>query len=108
VDLIGLELQILALAEARASSIQPELHGYLIATSLSPGGGARLASEGRIYRALARLEDAGYLKSRWEVLGPDQSGPRKRLYRLTGKGQTELDHARAVLTASHRTAPVLP
>ena len=42
---------------------------------------------GTIYPALARLEQAGWLSSRWEDVDPGLAGrPRRRLYRLTGEG----------------------
>lgn len=43
---------------------------------------------GTIYPALARLEQAGWLASRWEDASPsDQGRPRRRFYRLTGPGE---------------------
>ncbi len=42
---------------------------------------------GTIYPALARLEQAGWLVSRWEETDPAEAGrPRRRLYRLTDEG----------------------
>jgi PadR family transcriptional regulator PadR len=44
---------------------------------------------GTIYPALLRLEEAGWLTSRWEDVDPSEvKRPRRRLYRLTGVGQT--------------------
>src|SRR5215831_8341597 len=46
----------------------------------------KLAS-GTLYPILLRLEEAGWLTSRWEVEDPRELGrPRRRLYRLTGEG----------------------
>lgn len=43
---------------------------------------------GTIYPALSRLEQAGWLESRWEDIDPStEKRPRRRLYRLTGQGQ---------------------
>ncbi len=48
----------------------------------------RLAS-GTLYPILFRLETAGWLKSAWEKVDPSEVGrPRRRLYTLTGVGQT--------------------
>ena len=50
---------------------------------------ARLAElkTGTIYPALARLEEAGWLVSRWEAVDPAEEGrPRRRLYELTPDG----------------------
>jgi PadR family transcriptional regulator, regulatory protein PadR len=55
--------------------------------------GLELAKEaglksGTIYPALARLERAGWLESRWEMVDPAEVGrPRRRLYLLTGEGE---------------------
>ena len=47
---------------------------------------AKLAS-GTLYPILMRLEEAGWLKSRWEAGDPTLLGrPRRRLYRITAKG----------------------
>ncbi len=50
---------------------------------------------GTLYPMLVRLEDAGWLKGEWEDVDPSKAGrPRRRVYRITGVGQTE---ARAAL-----------
>jgi PadR family transcriptional regulator PadR len=42
---------------------------------------------GTLYPILFRLEEAGWLASRWEVGDPSELGrPRRRLYRITGVG----------------------
>lgn len=46
-------------------------------------------SSGTLYPLLARLETSGWLKSEWEQIDPSREGrPRRRLYTLTGLGQT--------------------
>jgi len=48
---------------------------------------ARLKS-GTLYPALMRMERLGWLSGRWEEIDPASAGrPRRRLYRLTGKGE---------------------
>jgi DNA-binding PadR family transcriptional regulator len=43
---------------------------------------------GTLYPILARLEQANWLDSRWEVGDPRELGrPRRRLYQLTGLGE---------------------
>jgi len=43
---------------------------------------------GTVYPALARFEEAGWLKGEWEKIDPSREGrPRRRFYRLTGLGQ---------------------
>ena len=51
---------------------------------------------GTLYPILLRLEDYGWLESRWENIDPSKIGrPRKRLYRITNTGasnaQAEFD-----------------
>lgn len=44
-------------------------------------------SSGTTYPILLRLEEAGWVKSRWEVEDPHELGrPRRRLYQVTGLG----------------------
>lgn len=44
-------------------------------------------ANGTIYPILCRLEQAGWLESKWEEIDPSEEGrPRKRLYRLTRTG----------------------
>src|SRR6266446_372740 len=59
-------------------------------------------SSGTLYPLLARLENAGWLASEWELIDPSKTGrPRRRFYRLTGHGQTSASRALAEL----QTAP---
>jgi PadR family transcriptional regulator, regulatory protein PadR len=56
---------------------------------------------GTLYPLLARLENAGWMKSEWEQVDPREIGrPRKRFYRLTGQGQTRARRALAELQTS--------
>lgn len=48
-------------------------------------------ASGTLYPILMRFEDAGWLSSVWEVADPKEAGrPRRRLYRITGAGQSAL------------------
>ena len=60
---------------------------------LDMGQRAQLKS-GSLYPILARLEQRGWLESRWED-SPDAGRPRRRYYRLTGGG---IDLARKALS----------
>ena len=68
-------------------------HGYAVVEALrARSGGAFDLAEGTVYPALHRLEAAGLLTSRWS----DESGRRRRTYRLTPKGHQALaDERRA-------------
>lgn len=49
---------------------------------------------GTLYPLLNRLEESGWLESRWEEVEPREVGrPRRRLYRLTGVGQLKAQEA---------------
>jgi len=50
------------------------------------GRSTNLAS-GTLYPILMRLEDAGWVESRWETDSPQELGrPRRRFYKITGVG----------------------
>ena len=62
-------------------------HGYEVIQRLRERSDQLLdLPEGSIYPALHRLERAGFLKGRWE----QGAGPRRRVYRVTPKGEREL------------------
>lgn len=61
-----------------------------------------------IYDTLARLEGAGWLRSEWEEIDPRVDGrPRRRLYRLTGLGESAardaLERQLKILTRARRS-----
>lgn len=62
------------------------LHGYAVIEALKDRSGGRLAlPEGTVYPALHRLERSGLLASAWS-----ENGRRRRVYRLTSRGEREL------------------
>lgn len=66
-------------------------HGYAVIESLKARSGGRLdLPEGTVYPVLHRLESSGLLSSQWST----ESGRRRRVYRITRKGQLELGHKR--------------
>lgn len=81
----ALRLRVLHLAA------QDELHGAVLTTHLADAG--HRVSPGTLYPLLHRLQEAGLLKSRTEVL----DGRRVRRYRTTKKGRRALADCRAVL-----------
>lgn len=67
-------------------------HGYGVIEQLrSRSGDAFDLPEGTVYPVLHRLDAAGYLSSEWT----EDSGRRRRLYRLTDKGRTALIEERS-------------
>jgi PadR family transcriptional regulator len=78
----GLILAVVAAAPA---------HGYAIIEELKQRSrGAFALPEGTVYPALHRLEQSGLLASSWA----SGSGRRRRVYRLTARGQRGLAGAR--------------
>ena len=68
-------------------------HGFLLAKEMQDRAGARLLTAyGTLYKALERLEKAGFLESFWEdpQVAADEGRPRRRFYRVTLAGETAL------------------
>ena len=73
-----------------------EAHGLEILHRLEEAGcGLLRLKEGSLYPALYRLEAAGAVKAVWEPEPHGRRGARRRIYRLTPKGQRRLDAGRA-------------
>ncbi len=59
-------------------------------------------ASGTLYPILLRLEEAGWLSSRWESGDPASLGrPRKRYYSVTAEGQRGYNATVRQFTASH-------
>jgi len=89
-ELIAIETAILAAALQLLRDGQPEFHGFLLAKTIEGAvDGPSLLGHGTLYKALKRLEERGFLTSRWEgqVAGDRTRGARRRLYTLTVEGQ---------------------
>ena len=80
---------LLMLKEKRRS------YGYDLASNLERYALTDAAIEGAaLYRTLRRLESNGYVKSDWDV---QASGPARRVYLLTRKGEKHLEEWGQVL-----------
>jgi DNA-binding PadR family transcriptional regulator len=74
-----------------AAVAEEPAHGYRIVERMRErSGGVFDLPEGTVYPALYRLESAGLLSSRWS----QESGRRRRVYRLTSRGRAALDAGR--------------
>src|SRR5260370_8967146 len=79
----GMTTQTLKVLAAIISRSQDEISGAEVARS------TKLAS-GTLYPILLRLEEAGWVESRWETEDPRELGrPRRRFYQATGVGMKE-------------------
>ena len=77
-------------------------YGYEIRRRLEEFGYQRATSDpGALYRLLRELEAAGSISSTWEVAG---TGPARRYYTLTERGQGELQLAAAHMATIKRRA----
>jgi PadR family transcriptional regulator PadR len=76
----------------RLSSQTITVLGAMMASPASELSGAEIAkhaklASGTLYPILLRLEETGWLKSRWEAGDPTLLGrPRRRFYRITAEG----------------------
>jgi len=62
-------------------------YGFALARSIADGA-PTLTAHGTLYKALARMTEAGLLTAEWEDHAPAEAEgrPRRRLYRVTGEG----------------------
>jgi PadR family transcriptional regulator PadR len=110
--LVPLEAWILeAATELRRRGVS-EAHGFLLAKQMRDERDARrLTAYGTLYKALERLERAGFLESRWEdpLIAAGEGRPRRRFYRITLAGEGALAQATndAAETSLPRSAAVL-
>lgn len=67
-------------------------YGYAIIQKVREVSDERLTwTDGMLYPVLHRLEEAGFVASRWETA---ETGRRRKYYRLTDAGMVELDRLR--------------
>lgn len=78
--------------EFRISAPMLKVLGALLSNPRDELSGAEIArmtklASGTLYPILLRLEEAGWLSSRWEIGDPHELGrPRRRFYRVTALG----------------------
>ena len=74
-----------------AAIARKPLHGYGVVEAIRDATAGELElAEGTVYPALYRLEAAGLMTSSWTSVG----GRRRRVYRLTRRGQARLTRER--------------
>jgi PadR family transcriptional regulator, regulatory protein PadR len=67
-------------------------YGYAILQRVRELSGGRMAwTDGMLYPVLHRLERLGHVEARWELA---ESGRRRKYYRLTSQGRTQLEEER--------------
>jgi len=71
---------------------EEDSYGYAILQRVRELSGGRLEwTDGMLYPVLHRLGRLGYVEARWEVA---ESGRRRKYYRITPQGRTQLDEQR--------------
>jgi DNA-binding PadR family transcriptional regulator len=71
---------------------EADSYGYAILQRVRELSGGRMEwTDGMLYPVLHRLERLGYIEARWEVA---ESGRRRKYYRITSQGQTQLEEER--------------
>jgi len=91
-----LPVEVAILAAALEAGPGEEFYGYAIARRVQAGEGSRLlTAHGTLYKALDRMLKAGLLAARWEdaEAAAQEERPRRRLYHVTGAGETALHEA---------------
>ena len=100
-----LEQDICAAAALLRSRGIEEVHGYELAKQLADHEGHRLLTGyGTLYRALARLEEMGLLRSRREApeIAARENRPGRRFYSLTPEGAIAAKATSSVPSAALR------
>jgi DNA-binding PadR family transcriptional regulator len=96
--LVDLEVAICRCAAAMRRRGATEFHGFELARQMADDEERRLLTAyGTLYRALARLEGMGLLRSRREdpEVAARENRPLRRLYTLTAEGETAASEAPA-------------
>ena len=84
--IIPIERDILEAALHLRDQGAEEFYGFRLSKEIQGQKNARLlTAHGTLYRALARLEKQGFLRSRWEdpLIAAEQRRPPRKFYRLT-------------------------
>ena len=104
--LLPLEVGILACG-LDMQTLETGFHGFLLATELREFADSEsLIGHGTLYKALSRMAKGGLLESEWEdpLIAEAERRPRRKLYRVTPEGATQLAVARAEQPSVSTTA----
>ena len=107
--LLPLELRILE-AGLQLQTPDEGFHGFLLAAKMvETDDSAALTAHGTLYKALARMTEAGLLDPAWEdpALAEAAGRPRRKIYRVTPEGAVALAASRAATTVTSVTSAKL-
>ena len=105
---LPLEASVLTAAVEVAKAGTSEFHGFELAKRLrDEEGGRKLTAHGTLYKALSRMEKAGWLSSVWEDAdsATAEGRPRRRLYSITADGRVALSRVEAEAASIARLDP---
>jgi PadR family transcriptional regulator, regulatory protein PadR len=72
--------------------VEGDSYGYAILQRVRELSGGRMQwTDGMLYPVLHRLERLGFVEARWEVA---DTGRKRKYYRITPEGRTQLDEER--------------
>lgn len=78
---------------------QRERYGLEILEAIEKGAGRKIGVN-TLYPTLKKLEERGFVTSRWGDESPEQlTGARRRYFRISGLGTTALNHRQEMLEA---------
>ena len=77
---------VLEMAVLRVLVDEPQSYGYAMSLALDAAGLGTIKG-GTLYPLLARLEESGQVRSRWEV---GDGGPGRKYYEITPAGRAQL------------------
>ena len=103
--LLPLELRILEVG-LELQTRDDGFHGFLLADKMAEtDDSSALTAHGTLYKALARMTDAGLLDPTWEdpAIAETAGRPRRKLYRVTPEGAVALAASRAAISRSTLT-----
>jgi len=105
---LPLEAAILSAAVEFFAAGTPQFHGFLLAKQLRDAEGAKLlTAHGTLYKALGRMEKAGWLTSEWEdpEAAAQEGRPRRRCYAITSAGRAVLSEVASADAGAIRLDP---
>lgn len=88
------------------AGLNGEAYGVTVLENLEEQLGRKI-NVSAIHVALKRMEDKGYVKSRFGGITDERGGRRKRYYSMTALGKRILDNQYALRTALYKAIPKL-
>ena len=88
------------------AGLNGEAYGVTVLENLEEHLGRKI-NVSAVHVALKRMEDKGYVKSRFGGITDERGGRRKRYYSMTALGKRVLDHQYSLRTSLYKAIPKL-